>query len=251
MTAHGRKYGERPSHPIYVWNGLLEAKHRQRIGPAIWEFLWCINAVTFERDGKGFVLGGAPVNFTKIADGFDVNEQTIRLHFELLEKWSYIERTRTPRGYSIRVRNSAKFTRKPSRSDREGIPDHNAALIGKESPNTPTKIPDHSIKNPRSNKIKQLDKAIEQAASRSAVWDFLGVSGSRWPSEIQEVCSTLYRNKNGQTPVEFVGACMDGISVMGARIPSQLAQRAAELRAAKKQSSQEEIPELEAEPWAK
>jgi hypothetical protein len=30
--SHARKYGEKPSRPIYVWNGPLEQKHVEKMG---------------------------------------------------------------------------------------------------------------------------------------------------------------------------------------------------------------------------
>lgn len=252
MTPHGRKYGEKDSHPMYVWNGLLEAKHREKIGPALWEFLWCIDRITFEKVGKGYVLGGAPVSFKKIAIGFGVDEQTIRAHFRLLEKWKYIDRTRTPRGYSPRVRNSAKFTRK-AKSDREETPDHSTEITEvavEKTPITRYETPDHSLQNPRSNKSKQLEKAVEQAGRCPDVWKFLGVSGSRLPAQVQEICANLYQSKNGQTPVDLIAVCMDGIQALGEHIPQALAQRATELRSQPKTNVAEPLPELGAPAWA-
>jgi hypothetical protein len=108
MSSHGRKYGEKASHVIPVWNGILE--HREKIGSAIWEFLWCVDRVTVEKNGVGFVLGGQPVKIKRISDevpGSDI--ETVRLHLESLEREKYIRRLRTPYGYKIEVLNSRKF----------------------------------------------------------------------------------------------------------------------------------------------
>ena len=109
--SQGRKYGDRPSHPIYVWNGVLEPKHRKKIGAAIWEFLWCLDRITAEKNGVGILLGGKPVTHSEMADSFKVSEKTVLRHMDSLELYGYIERTLTPRGYTIRVLNSCKFTK--------------------------------------------------------------------------------------------------------------------------------------------
>lgn len=106
---NGRKYGDRPSHPIYVWNGILESKHRKKIGPALWEFLWCLDRITKEKEGVGIVLGGKPVIYAEIAEDFGVSEKTVQRHMERLSRQGYIAGILTPRGYSIRVPNSCKF----------------------------------------------------------------------------------------------------------------------------------------------
>ena len=124
MTSHGRKYGEQPSYRFSVWNGLLEAKHRKRIGPAVWEYLWCLDRITKEINGVGVVLGGKPVNSVEIAKSFGVGEKTVRVHLDRLEGGQYIERTLTPRGYSIKVLNSDKFGKKIAVSGRTETPDH-------------------------------------------------------------------------------------------------------------------------------
>lgn len=246
MTPRGRKYGDKPSHPIYVWNGLLEAKHRRRIEDALWEFLWILDRITQEMDGIGLVLGGKPITSQEMAESLGLNERTIRRHLDVLEKHGYIHRTRTPRGFAIQVRNSQKFRVKvigqpcpiTAPPDRTVLSDQ----TGQNCPVTRTDLSDL--------KEKAAEEASKEAAGRLAVWSFLGVDGSRWAPSVRELCSNLYRNKNGQTPVELIAACMDGIAAIGGSIPPKLAQRAAELRATKRHTSQG-IPELEVESWAR
>jgi len=233
---HERKYGNRPSHPFYVWNGVLEAKHRRQIGPAIWEFLWLLDCITKEKDGIGKVWNGKPVNYQKIAESFEVNEKTIRSHFDRLEEKGYIERTLTPRGHSIRVLNSKKWTK----SGRKEMPDH------------PAKMSDHSEENVRPNKTKQLDKALEQAVGLplAPFWKEMGIDPERLSGGVRKLCEDLYTTKGNQSPVEFLSACMDAIQAMGWRIPPRIAQAAAELRTNESGYHQREpIRELEPEPW--
>src|ERR1700730_120180 len=101
MADHGRRYGEKESWPIPLWNGILEPRHRKKIGPAIWEFLWCIDRVTRDENGEGIVLGGAPVTVGKMARELGEHPNSARSHLDDLEKERYIVRTRTPYGYTI------------------------------------------------------------------------------------------------------------------------------------------------------
>jgi hypothetical protein len=102
-----RKYRGGKSYPIPIWNGIFE--HAGRIGEALWEFLWCIDKVTKERDGVGLVLGGAPVKLERIATDLSCGKETARRHFKKLEKEGYIRTRRTPYGQVIEVLNSRKF----------------------------------------------------------------------------------------------------------------------------------------------
>jgi hypothetical protein len=56
VTLHGRKYRASDSHPMPLWSGIME--HCGRIGSALWEFVWCLDKITEDRDGIGIVLGG-------------------------------------------------------------------------------------------------------------------------------------------------------------------------------------------------
>src|SRR5258708_861407 len=62
--SHGRKYGEKESRPVPIWNGIFE--HYERIGDGLWEFEKCIDWITEERDGVGIVLGGKPIKVSEI-----------------------------------------------------------------------------------------------------------------------------------------------------------------------------------------
>lgn len=109
-----RMNGEQPSHPIYLWSGILEPKHIDAIGPAIWLFLWLINATTEERrmdDGEyqGWVYGGKPLKFAELANLLSTSERSIQRHVDSLFRGGYIDLLLTPYGYQFRVRNSCRW----------------------------------------------------------------------------------------------------------------------------------------------
>jgi hypothetical protein len=96
------------SYPFPVWSGIFE--HYDRIADAIWEFLWCIDKVTVERDGVGIVLGGAPIKLEKIvAELKGSRKETVRKHFKKLVAEKFITMRRTPYGQVIGVLHSKKF----------------------------------------------------------------------------------------------------------------------------------------------
>jgi DNA-binding Lrp family transcriptional regulator len=106
-----------------VYSGLLTAQHRERIGPAIWEFLWLISKVTkeIEEEGEtwGIVLGGKPVKLAEIAAELGGSERTVKRNIARLKDEGYIETVRAPYGEIYKVRKSKKFVHK-NRSAKNG-----------------------------------------------------------------------------------------------------------------------------------
>lgn len=113
--------------PLTFSSGLFTAKHRKRMGMAIWIFGYLVDRITKEEEYKGrwvgIVSGGAPVKATDIAKHLDLDEGTVRSQLERLENKGYIRRRRTPRGYVIEVLNSKKWAFWKAGSDRGKTPD--------------------------------------------------------------------------------------------------------------------------------
>lgn len=173
MIPHGRKNGERDSHPIPVWNGILE--HRQRIGNAVWVFLWCIDRVTEESDGKGLVFGGSPVKVGSVAADLELDECSVRRSLKRLAG-RYLEITRTPYGLRIQVLNSRKFniwrSGENARTDNE--------RSGKTAGQIGQKRPERSGENARNKEDKTVDAAVDAAVEPDPrplhpAWKALGV----------------------------------------------------------------------------
>jgi hypothetical protein len=96
-----------------VSNGLLE--HKDRMGAAIWEYLWLIDKVTKdEPDGQGkfngVVLGGKPLTAATIACDLKEHLNTAKINLRALEVGGYIVRHRLPDNrFSCTVTNSKKW----------------------------------------------------------------------------------------------------------------------------------------------
>jgi hypothetical protein len=106
-SASERRYGKAKSFPIPVWNGIIE--HKNEIGIAVWEFLWCLDRLTSEKNGVGRVRGGAPIKIRDIAADLQTCESTVRRNLSCLVKGKYILCRRTSYGLVIEVLNSCKF----------------------------------------------------------------------------------------------------------------------------------------------
>ena len=112
--ARPRKFGKNPSRPLPVWNGILEPKHRRKIGNALWLLLYLIDKITVEElDGpdlrSGYCLGKTPIDLKRVARAMGVHPNTVYKDAATLDEYGYITRKLTPRGYIIGVTNSRKF----------------------------------------------------------------------------------------------------------------------------------------------
>ncbi|MGG1554973.1 helix-turn-helix domain-containing protein [Paenibacillus ferrarius] len=176
------------NHIIPISSGLFE--HRERIGPAIWEFLWCIDAITAEEtdsDGArwGLVHGGAPVKHERIALEIGSSQVTVQRNMANLKSRGYIHSVRTARGEIIKVAKNKKVTDPKryikndrslesdlskmidhSESDTSKMIDHSESDTSKmidHSESDTSKMIDHSeryIKNDRSH-ASDLSKMID------------------------------------------------------------------------------------------
>jgi hypothetical protein len=93
-----------------VASGLVGPAHHERIGPALWLFLWMIDKSTSVQaapDGEtveGLVLGGKPLSVAYIAEQVGESVRSIRYHLDRLAKHGYIRRILTPglaSGYAV------------------------------------------------------------------------------------------------------------------------------------------------------
>jgi hypothetical protein len=237
-AGHNRRYGEKISFPIPVWNGLLE--HRERIGNAIWEFFWCIDKITEEADGIGLVFGGAPVKISAIAADLHEGEKSARLHLAILEKYGYIRRIRTPYGFVIRVVNSRKFGIWRARESGENAQSQRPRERQK-YPICPSKMPDLSGKHARNKEDAAIDAAMDAAVRPLAVcelWSRIGVSPMKMPPAFRELCEGLYPPSNGQSLSAYMGICLDAWAAMGEkRYPPDFAKAKARIVASEKEKA--------------
>ena len=87
---------------------MIAGKHRRRMGSALWEFLWLIDKVTREEDGRGLVLGGKPITCAEIARDLEMSERSVSTALQRLRGAGYIETHRRPVGVAIVVLKSKK-----------------------------------------------------------------------------------------------------------------------------------------------
>lgn len=120
---------------IQVSNGLLQPGHYDRMGPAVWVFMWCIDHVTqIDDDGVGWVLGRKPIIALRISQDMGVAQRTIERDLARLKKHGYIKTIRTPRGSQIGV-SKAKKTFKRNGGNTVHNPGISRGMKNSEPPN--------------------------------------------------------------------------------------------------------------------
>lgn len=94
---------------ISVSNGLLKDGHRQRMGEAVWEFMWLLDHMTrIDGSGYGWVLGGKPVKLAELSQDLGVHRSTISRSLSRLREEGYIDVIYAPYGLVIRVCKARK-----------------------------------------------------------------------------------------------------------------------------------------------
>jgi hypothetical protein len=219
-----RRYRDKPSHPLPVWNGILE--HLPNMGMSIWPYLWCLDRITYEQDGIGHVLGGAPVKVERIAEELGRSARALRRDFKRLRS-RYLHLRWTPFGYVIEVLNSRKF----------GIwkPLNSPATIGEardKSGEARTKNGQAVTENGRSKEdaaVAAVDAAVEQQPAaaltpnpENSVWDFLGIKPCG-PNSFRTLLESGWASRNGDPYSTLIGETVDGWKAAEGKLPPRCA----------------------------
>lgn len=98
---------------IEIKNHLLEPKHVENMGTAVWLYMYLIDKITsVNEDGVGKVLGGKPLKYSEVKDELGISKDTYTRWIKKLEEYPYIESTLAPYGYSFKVLKAYKRFRK-------------------------------------------------------------------------------------------------------------------------------------------
>jgi hypothetical protein len=201
-TANARQYGKNKSFPLPVWNGILD--HYNKMGPAIWEFLWLLDKITYEdENGVGWCLATKnkvrPIKASEIAKDLGKSADAVSEMLRRLSRWKYIQRVRTPYGDRIGVNHSRKFGvwSKHPRSKQSIEPAE--PVEGPSKPETPVQAPDT-----KTTPEVALDDALE--AGNSEVERY-GVNAT---SENRDMASTPERYGVNATNKEYAARRSNG-----------------------------------------
>lgn len=95
---------------IYVKNNLLEPKHIENMGEAVWLYMWLLDKITSINENEiGKVLGGQPISYSMINSELGLSERTYQRWVSKLRETGYIRSIRTPYGLVITVNKAEKI----------------------------------------------------------------------------------------------------------------------------------------------
>jgi hypothetical protein len=236
------------------------------MGSALWEFLWCLDRVTDEKDGIGLVLGGKPVRVEEImADVPGSDRETVRQHMIALADQKYIRRVRTPYGYRIEVLNSNKQNVWRKREEQKpqnlvSLPKTETKKDGISVLEKPQKAVGETVNHGERNcllGVSKEDTAVDTtgdtAAAASKICSELGIKSWELPPGFREMLVLNRATNPRQSPLKLLADTMNAWQDTGNSHPPAAAKAAARLRLAQKSaaptSAAEEIPVLQEPEW--
>jgi DNA-binding transcriptional ArsR family regulator len=98
----------KPSYNIGAKNGLLEQKHFDKLGTALWLYLWFLDKQPKDTDK---VLGGQPITYEMFALEFGkVSRRTYTYWLKAIVDGGYVTTLRTPRGSVVTINKPKKWS---------------------------------------------------------------------------------------------------------------------------------------------
>jgi hypothetical protein len=228
----GRSYRGKPSHAIPVWNGILE--HQDRMGIAIWTYLWCLDRITYERDGVGYVLGGAPVKIEEIARERRRSVRSIRRDLDRL-RGRYLRLQWTPFGYVIHVLNSRKFGlwrpwNSPARSGQAQA--NLAGLLARSG---------RSKEDPAVDPAEKQQQTAAAASPNLEAWTGIGLDQPVGDPAFRQFWETSWATKNGHPLSVVMGNAADGWEAAGGTVPGPFFVRLKAIRQQEKAATENQL----------
>ena len=98
---------------IGLRGGLIDRRHYDRMGSAIWLYAWLILRQTHQQEDTGWVLGGSPVTYREIEEETGFHSRTLERWMRTLRRNGYIETRAVASGIVVQVTKAKKSTRFP------------------------------------------------------------------------------------------------------------------------------------------
>lgn len=156
---------------IYVKNDLLDYKHYEQMGKAVWLYMWLLDAMTSINDeGIGKVAYGKPISYEDFSQDLKLSKSTYLRYVTILEEAGYINLKRAPYGFIITINKAVKIF-KNKYPDKSKYPESSKVT----TPELSKMKPELSKIRPELSKVTTLIKTIhtntntiqEQATKKS------------------------------------------------------------------------------------
>lgn len=153
-----------PAPKFTISSGLFEAKHREKMGSAIWMYGVLLD---WQTDKDGTVMRGESIQASIVATRLGCNERTVRRELERLDAEGYIRRNRSGDGWQVWIINPKKRFREPdrfvrsSRTEMSGLDDE----AGQKCPISRTEmsgLPDRNVRSDSSYSPKGINNLLRE-----------------------------------------------------------------------------------------
>ena len=154
-----------------VSSGLLDAKHRRKMGSAIWTYLALLDWQTAQ---DGTVMRGETIQASIVATRLGCNERTVRRELERLQSEGYIRRNRSGDGWLIWISHPKKrFRFEPPKEPDRNVRSRRSKMSdltkvsGQKCPVSRSKMSDQTVLTPLRGSLITL-KETKNAGAREA-----------------------------------------------------------------------------------
>lgn len=105
---------------ITIANGLLESKHVNSMGDAVWLYMWFVDKTTsINENGIGKVLGAKPLTHEEVATDLGIPVKTYRRWVGTLRDAGYINTVRTPHGLIVTLNKAKKSFKRSAKTEHQ------------------------------------------------------------------------------------------------------------------------------------
>ncbi len=232
------------TYPIPVSNGIFA--HREKIGSAIWVFLWLVDRTTKEVEAsgghfEGLVLGGSQVRSSLIARDLEIAPRTVHEHIECLCSQGYVRRIDHGPGLSAgyAVQKSKKWKKKSNHEVTKHPDNHEPSHESANLPRGFTVSPGENPRYPRGNPLP-IRKTVQDNTEQTTKDEFVCDGKTMKPTiesaseDIERVYQAYPLKKAPGAACTAISNAFDSLRERGEGDPATyLIDRIAEMRAAR------------------
>lgn len=163
-----------------IQDGLIDPKHEENMGTAVFLFMWCVRCQT-QKHGGVFVLGGMPLTYAMISERSKFSERKIRRWLDRLREYNYVRVTYLNyKMMKIEVMKAKKWgtrqagfdypppAKKQPPKPAEPLPEKSQSSPETHSPQTVNRDPEPLPVNGQSIIPKTVNRATENGQSKQS-----------------------------------------------------------------------------------
>jgi hypothetical protein len=155
---------------VTISNDLLEDKHFEKMGNAVWLYMWLIDKMTEISEGIGIVSYGNPISLIDVRENFPtLNERTYQRMIKTLKDGGYINTAKAKYGLYITVNKPKKIFGGKTRPDKSVVSQNKTIKTRQKRRQDPTNLSPSPDKNVGSLYIDNNTNTIQTTNNSTEV----------------------------------------------------------------------------------